>query len=56
MKALVKNYIGGRWVGAQTGRTFDSRDPATGDVVGRCVDSGPEDIAAAVHEIGRAHV
>ncbi len=49
MKALVKNYIGGRWVGAQAGRTFDSRDPATGEVVGRCVDSGPEDIEEAVN-------
>jgi aldehyde dehydrogenase (NAD+) len=48
MKALVKNFIGGKWVGAHSGRTFDSHDPATGDVVGRCVDSGPDDIDAAV--------
>lgn len=48
MKALVKNFIGGKWVGAHSGRTFDSHDPATGEVVGRCVDSGPEDIDAAV--------
>ncbi|HZC67842.1 MAG TPA: aldehyde dehydrogenase family protein, partial [Nitrospirales bacterium] len=48
MKTLVKNYIGGKWVGAHSGRTFDSRDPATGEVVGRCVDSGPEDIDEAV--------
>src|SRR5207245_2591427 len=28
--------------------TVDSRDPSTGEVVGRCVDSGPEDIDKAV--------
>src|SRR2546430_9286252 len=48
MKTLVKNFIGGKWVGAHSGRTFDSRDPATGEVVGRCVDSGPEDIDEAM--------
>ncbi len=48
MKTLVKNFIGGKWVGAHSGRIFESRDPATGDVVGRCVDSGPEDINDAV--------
>src|SRR2546428_12001531 len=48
MKTLVKNFIGGKWVGAHSGRTFDSRDPATGEVVGRRVDSGPEDIDEAM--------
>jgi aldehyde dehydrogenase (NAD+) len=48
MKTLVKNFIGGEWIGAHSGRTFESRDPATGEVVGRCVDSGPEDIDEAV--------
>src|SRR3989475_1824204 len=48
MKTLVMNFIGGKWVGAHAGRTFDSRDPSTGEVVGRCVDSGPEDIDKAV--------
>jgi alpha-ketoglutaric semialdehyde dehydrogenase len=48
MKTLVKNFIGGKWVGAHSGRIFESRDPATGDVVGRCVDSGREDIEEAV--------
>src|SRR5256712_11239352 len=48
MKTLVMNFIGGKWVGAHAGRTFDSRDPSTGEVVGRCVDSGSEDIDKAV--------
>ena len=54
MKSLVKNFIGGKWVGAHSGRTFDSRDPATGEVVGRCVDSGPEDIDEAVKAAAEA--
>ena len=54
MKTLVKNFIGGKWVGAHSGRTFESRDPATGEVVGRCVDSGPEDIDEAVKAAGAA--
>jgi aldehyde dehydrogenase (NAD+) len=54
MKTLVKNFIGGKWVGAQSGRTFESRDPAMGEVVGRCVDSGPEDLDEAVRAAGAA--
>lgn len=54
MKTLVKNFIGGKWVEAHFGRTFESRDPATGEVVGLCVDSGPEDIDEAVKAAGAA--
>ncbi len=54
MKTLIKNFIGGKWVGAHSGRTFESRDPATGEVVGRCVESGPEDIDEAVQAAGAA--
>src|SRR3989475_531498 len=48
MKTLVKNFIGRKWVGAHSGRTFDSRDPATGEVVGRCVDSGPVGVVGLI--------
>lgn len=48
MKALVKNFIGGTWVAAQSGRTFSSLNPATGEVVGQCADSGIEDLDTAV--------
>lgn len=44
-----QNYIGGQWVDAQSGATFESRNPArTSDLVGTFPASGEADIAAAV--------
>ena len=45
---IFNNFIGGKWVPAGTGKTFDSLNPATGELVGRCADSGREDLNAAV--------
>ena len=42
------NFIGGKWVPAQSGRTFESRNPATGQVIAQCADSGVEDVRRAV--------
>lgn len=43
------NYIGGVWAGAQTGETFERRNPAdTRDLVGRFPQSGADDVRAAV--------
>ncbi len=42
------NYIGGRWQPARSGATFESADPATGEVLGVCARSGIEDVAEAV--------
>ncbi len=43
------NYIGGEWVAAKSGATFERRNPAdTRDIVGKYADSGAEDVAAAV--------
>ena len=43
------NLIGGDWVPAQSGQTFDSINPADiSDVVGRFPQSGAEDVEAAV--------
>jgi acyl-CoA reductase-like NAD-dependent aldehyde dehydrogenase len=42
------NYIGGRWQPARSGATFESEDPATGEVLGVCARSGIEDVAEAV--------
>jgi alpha-ketoglutaric semialdehyde dehydrogenase len=43
------NYIGGRWVPAASGRTFENRNPAnTDELIGRFADSDPEDVEAAV--------
>jgi alpha-ketoglutaric semialdehyde dehydrogenase len=45
---LVKNYIGGSWVESGTGKTFESRNPATEAVLATATYSGVEDVAAAV--------
>ncbi len=42
------NYIGGRWRPARSGATFESVDPATGEVLGVCARSGVEDVQDAV--------
>jgi aldehyde dehydrogenase (NAD+) len=43
-----KNFIGGRWVEAVSGETFESRSPATGETIGLFPKSGPEDVDRAV--------
>ncbi len=43
-----KNYIGGRWVDSESGRTFESRDPATGEVIGVLPLSTAADVDRAV--------
>jgi phenylacetaldehyde dehydrogenase len=43
-----KLFIGGRWVDAAGGKTFDTLDPATGEVLARVAEGGPEDIDRAV--------
>ncbi|MGH7524443.1 MAG: aldehyde dehydrogenase family protein [Gemmatimonadales bacterium] len=49
MAKTFKNFIGGKWVAAASGRYFQNRNPAdTRDVIGRFPDSGAADIAAAV--------
>jgi len=41
-------FIDGSWVHAKSGRTFESRNPATGEVLGEAADGGAEDARAAV--------
>jgi aldehyde dehydrogenase (NAD+) len=41
-------FIGGKWVDALSGRTMDTRNPATGEVLATVPRSGKEDIEAAV--------
>jgi malonate-semialdehyde dehydrogenase (acetylating)/methylmalonate-semialdehyde dehydrogenase len=45
---LARNYIGGRWVDADTTETLDVRDPATGATLGRLPLSTPADADRAV--------
>jgi acyl-CoA reductase-like NAD-dependent aldehyde dehydrogenase len=43
----VRNYIEGQWVGG-TGTPFESRDPATGDLVATATASTVDDLSAAI--------
>ncbi|HET7026907.1 MAG TPA: aldehyde dehydrogenase family protein [Candidatus Limnocylindrales bacterium] len=42
------HFIAGEWVPARSGATFESRNPATGEAIGRFAAGGPEDVAMAV--------
>src|ERR1043166_800643 len=49
MTAMCNNYIGGRWVPAASGATFENRNPADRrDLIALFPHSGPEDIDRAV--------
>ena len=49
------NRIGGEWVPARSGRTFEDRSPArASDLVGTFPESGPEDVDAEVQAASRA--
>ena len=48
MENQACNFIGGKWVPALSGRTFETRNPATGQVIAQCADSGVEDVRHAV--------
>jgi acyl-CoA reductase-like NAD-dependent aldehyde dehydrogenase len=43
-----QNYIGGDWLPAVSGETFESSDPATGETLGRVPRSGPADMERAI--------
>ena len=43
-----KNFIGGGWVDAASGETFESTSPADGEILGAFPKSGPEDVDRAV--------
>lgn len=42
------NYIDGKWVPAASGKTFESHNPATGELIGRIPLSDEQDVARAV--------
>jgi len=48
------NFIGGRWVKAQTSEFFDVHNPAVGEVIGRTPLSTAADVDAAVQAATRA--
>jgi phenylacetaldehyde dehydrogenase len=43
-----KLFIGGRWVDSASGKTFDTIDPATGEVLAKVAEAGAEDVDRAV--------
>jgi alpha-ketoglutaric semialdehyde dehydrogenase len=50
-----KNFIGGEWLDAASGETFESRSPATGEVIGLFPKSGAEDVDWAVEAAKAAY-
>src|SRR3954454_537311 len=51
-----KNFIGGEWVDAASGETFESTSPANGDTIGVFPKSGAEDVDRAVAAAQTAYV
>jgi malonate-semialdehyde dehydrogenase (acetylating) / methylmalonate-semialdehyde dehydrogenase len=51
---VLDNFIGGRWVKAQTTEFFDVHNPAVGEVIGRTPLSTGADVDAAVQAATRA--
>ena len=45
---MHQNYIGGEWVDAASGETFESTSPANGELIGTFPRSGAEDVDRAV--------
>src|SRR5207248_6370731 len=43
-----KLFIGGRWVEAASGKTFETLNPATGEVLAKVAEGGAEDVDRAV--------
>jgi aldehyde dehydrogenase (NAD+) len=52
--ALKRMLISGRWVEAASGKTFESRDPATGELLAQVAEGDAEDIDRAVAAARRA--
>jgi phenylacetaldehyde dehydrogenase len=50
----MRNLINGEWVGAVSGRTFESLNPADGSLLAKVPDSDKEDISRAVAAARRA--
>lgn len=50
----VRLFVGGRWVDASDGKTFEQVSPATGEVIGAVSDGTRDDARAAVDAANRA--
>jgi alpha-ketoglutaric semialdehyde dehydrogenase len=54
MADLLRNYIDGRWVESESGKTFDRRNPATGDLIATYTKSNAKDVEVAVAAASKA--
>jgi aldehyde dehydrogenase (NAD+) len=52
---MFRNFIGGAWVESVSGKTFERRNPATGDLVGVFTESDHRDVDAAVAAARKAY-
>ena len=50
-----QNFIGGEWVDAASGETFESTSPADGETIGVFPKSGPDDVDRAVEAAKEAY-
>lgn len=55
MTEIVRSYIDGKWVEAQSGETFETYNPATEELIAPVVKAGAEDVAAAVRAAKAAY-
>ena len=52
----VKMLIGGKWVEAASGKTFDTINPSTGQVLAKVAEADAEDVDRAVAEQRAVHL
>ena len=55
MSERFHNYIGGQWVAAKSGRTFQNLNPANGELLGEFPASDSSDVDAAVEAAAKAY-
>ena len=48
MESPIHNFIAGKWTPPRSGKTFDTRNPATGHLIAQCADSNADDMNDAV--------
>ncbi|SPO07039.1 related to succinate-semialdehyde dehydrogenase [Cephalotrichum gorgonifer] len=51
---VEKAYINGQWVSSKSGKTFQVRNPATGEVLGSCPESDTSDLSDAIEAASAA--
>lgn len=51
---IQKAYVNGEWVGAQSGKTFEVHDPASGKLIGTCPEFDSSDTQKAIQAASEA--